>query len=242
MDVQCWSVRLDAPPETFPALAATLSTDERARSERLHVERVRRRFVVAYGVLRRLLGRSLDTDPGQIRFVRNALGKPELHPDFGGSVRFNLSHSGDLALIAIARDADVGVDVERIERRGASNHADVARCFFSAPEVDALSRVPTHLYAEAFFNCWTMKEAYVKACGEGLSIPLTSFTVPIATDPAPVPVRCGDWSLVSFQPAAGYVGALAVSGTLSNGVYSPQEVDVYAARPIAYARTSRSTS
>src|SRR5882757_6662395 len=242
MDVQCWSVRLDAPPETFPALAATLSADERERSERLHVERVRRRFVVAYGVLRRLLGRSLDIDPGQVRFVRNALGKPELHPDFGGSVRFNLSHSGDLALIAIARDADVGVDVERIERRGASNHADVARCFFSAPEVDALSRVPTHLYAEAFFNCWTMKEAYVKACGEGLSTPLTSFTVPIGTDPAPVPVRCGDWSLVSFQPAAGYVGALAVSGTLSNGVYSPQEVDVYAARPIAHARTSRSTS
>src|SRR5438876_533965 len=214
--VQFWCVRLDVapPPETY---YATLSDDERNRSAGFRFERDRRRFVVARGVLRDLLGRYLDTNPGQIRFVCNAFGKPELHPEFGGrgGLKFNLSHSGDLALIAIARDAWVGVDVECIERRGESNYADVARSFFSASEVDALSRVPSDLYAKAFFNCWTMKEAYVKGRGEGLTIPLTSFSVPITTDPAPAPVRCGRWSLFTLQPAPGYVGALAVSARMS---------------------------
>jgi len=208
--VQCWCVRLDVapPPETY---YATLSDDERNRSARFRFEPDRRRFVVAHGVLRDLLGRYLGTDPGQIRFVYNAFGKPELHPEFGSRLTFNLAHSGDLALIAIARDAWVGVDVECIDARGQSNYADIARSLFSATEVDALSRVPSHLYVKAFFNCWTMKEAYVKGRGEGLTLPLTSFTVPITTDPAPASVRCGRWSLFTLHPAPGYVGALAVS-------------------------------
>ncbi len=189
-----------------------LSDDERNRTARFRFERDQRRFVVARGALRELLGRYLDTDPGQVRFIYNAFGKPELHPDFGrGGLKFNLAHSGDLALIAIARDADVGVDVECTEGRGESNYADVAQNFFSATEVDALSRVPRDLYDQAFFSCWTMKEAYVKGCGEGLAIPLASFAVPISTDPAPAAVRCGRWSLFALRPAPGYVGAVAVS-------------------------------
>ena len=207
MDVQCWSVRLDAAPETYYAV---LSDEERKRSARFGFERDRRRFVVAHGVLRDLLGRYVVSDAGRIRFVCNAFGKPELHSEFGSRIKFNLSHSADLALIAIARDADIGVDLECIEERRESNYADIAQSFFSAIEVDALSRVPSDLYVKAFFGCWTMKEAYVKACGEGLSIPLTSFSVPITTDPAPVAVRCGCWSLLALQPAPGYVGALAI--------------------------------
>ncbi len=100
-----------------------LSDDERNRSARFRFEKGRRRFVVARGALRELLGRYLGTDPGQIRFTYNAFGKPELHPDFGDRLKFNLAHSGDLTLIAIARDADVGVDVECIEGRGESSYA-----------------------------------------------------------------------------------------------------------------------
>ena len=129
-----------------------LSDDERNRSARFRFEKGRRRFVVARGALRELLGRYLGTDPGQIRFTYNAFGKPELHPDFGDRLKFNLAHSGDLTLIAIARDADVGVDVECIEGRGESSYADVAQNFFSATEVDALSRVPRDLYDQAFFS------------------------------------------------------------------------------------------
>jgi 4'-phosphopantetheinyl transferase len=207
-EVRCWAARLDLAPEAY---YTTLSDDERSRAARFHFERDRRRFVVAHGVLRERLGAYLDTAPGQIRFVCNAFGKPELDPAFGGRLKFNLSHSADLALIAIALDADIGVDVECIEGRGESNHGDVARSFFSTTEFDALSRVPTHLYDQAFFSCWTMKEAYVKGRGEGLTIPLTSFSVPITTDPAPAALRCGRWSLFTLQPAPGYIGALAVS-------------------------------
>jgi len=205
--VHCFCVRLDVAPEPFYAM---LSDDERNRSARFRFERDQRRFVVARGALRELLGRYLRTDPDQIRFVYNAFGKPELHPDFG-RLHFNLAHSGDIALIAIARDAEVGVDVECIEGRGESSYADVAQNFFSAAEVDALSRVPRDLYDQAFVSCWTMKEAYVKGRGEGLTIPLASFAVPISTDPAPAAVRCGRWSLFALRPAPGYVGAVAVS-------------------------------
>ncbi|HXG96427.1 MAG TPA: 4'-phosphopantetheinyl transferase superfamily protein [Gemmatimonadales bacterium] len=209
MDVRCWSVRLDVAPEPY---YATLSDDERNRSARFCFEKDRRRFVVARAALRELLGRYLDTHPGQVRFIYNAFGKPELHPDFGrGGLKFNVAHSGDLALIALARHADVGVDVEWIERHRDSNHADVAGSFFSAAEVDALSRVPRDLYDQAFFSCWTMKEAYVKGRGEGLTIPLASFSVPISTEPAQAAVRCGGWSLFTLRPAPGYVGAVAVS-------------------------------
>lgn len=191
--VQCWCVRLDVAPDTY---YATLSDDERSRAARFRFERDRRRFVVARGVLRDLLGQYLGCDPGAIRFVRNAFGKPELHPDFGGRLKFNLAHSADLALIAIALDAWVGVDIECIEGREESDYADVARSFFSPTEVDALSRVPSHRYVEAFLSRWTMKEAYVKARGTGLT------DAPVELD--------GGWSVFTLHPAPGYVGALAV--------------------------------
>jgi 4'-phosphopantetheinyl transferase len=195
--VQCWCVRLDVAPDTY---YATLSDDERNRTARFRFERDRRRFVVAHGVLRELLGRYLNIDPAEIRFVRNAFGKPELHPEFGGRLKFNLAHSADLALIAIALDTDIGVDVECIEGREESDYADVARSFFPSTEADALSRVPSHRYVEAFLSCWTMKEAYVKARGTGLT------GAPIEVD--------GPWSVFTLHPSPGYVGALAVPSSM----------------------------
>jgi 4'-phosphopantetheinyl transferase len=172
-------------------------------------------------VLRDLLGRYLQTEPGQISFVYNAFGKPDLGPRFGNRVKFNLSHSGGLALIAIATAPNVGVDLEHI--RTQSDYADIARRFFSAAEVDSLLALPSHLHVEAFFSCWTKKEAYLKACGEGLAIPLNSFSVPLTIDPAPAPedfcvasndtVPARRWSLYTLRPAPGYVAALAIEGS-----------------------------
>ena len=126
-----------------------------------------------------------------------------------------------LALIAIAADSNVGVDLEYI--RAQSEYADIARRFFSTAEVDYLSALPSHLYAEAFFSCWTKKEAYLKACGEGLAIPLNSFSVPLTTHPMDTPVDlyvaskdqvpATRWSLYTLRPAPGYAGALAIDGT-----------------------------
>jgi len=192
-EVHTWSARLDVPPETWARLYATLSQDERDRSARFRFARDRLRFVAARGTLRALLGRYLRTRPGRIRFSYNAFGKPELSPAFGSRLRFNLSHSAGLALIAITRDAAIGVDVEYIQPH--PDYAEIARGVFSAAELDELDRLPSDVYPLAFLSCWTKKEASLKARGEGLA-----GLDGTATD------------AVSFQPAAGYIAAVAVEG------------------------------
>ena len=213
-EVHCWYVDLDVPPEMEAGLYATLAGAERSRSARFRFDRDRRRFVVAHGVLRGLLARYLGTHPSQVHFVRNALGKPELGPGFGRRLKFNLSHSADLAAIAVAH-ADVGVDVESI--RSQPELAEIARSHFSAAEVEQLNRLPSHLRAEAFFRCWTRKEAQVKARGEGLdALPLTTDPVRAPRDPHGASADIGPerrWSLHALQPAPGYVGALAIEGS-----------------------------
>ena len=234
-DVHVWCASLDVPPDTSARLYATLTDDERNRSARFRFERDRQRFVVAHGVLRDLLGRYLQTEPDRIRYVYNAFGKPDLGPEFGGRLKFNLSHSAGLALIAFAADANVGVDLEYI--RAQSDYDEIARRFFSAAEVDQLmALLPDHLYAEAFLGCWTKKEAYLKARGEGLATSPDSFSVPLTTGPAPAAVdfRAGSsgivpsWSLYTLQPAPGYIGALAIEGSgwrLSQWQWTPRSSD-----------------
>ena len=209
-EVHVWCAGLDVPLETSARLYATLSSHERSRSARFRFERDRQRFIVAHGVLRELLGRYLQAAPGRIGYVYNAFGKPDLGPEFGGQLRFNLSHSAGLALIAIAAGCSVGVDLEHL--RAQSDYAEIARCFFSAAEVDQLTTVPSHLYAEAFIGCWTKKEACLKARGDSLAIPLNSFSVPVSTDPAQGPAEANGWSFHTLRPAAGYIGALAIEG------------------------------
>ena len=199
-EVHSWCVSLDVSPDTCAGFYATLASDERNRSARLRFERDRRRFVVAHGALRTLLGRYLRIPPGAVRFVYNPFGKPDLSPELG-RLKFSLSHSADLALIAIAADAEIGVDVELIREQ--SDWAELARCFFSPAEVDQLNRLPRPLHTQAFFSCWTKKEAYVKARGEGLAL----------LDETPTDaVLSRRWSLYTIQPAPGYIGALVIAG------------------------------
>jgi 4'-phosphopantetheinyl transferase len=146
--VDCWCVRLDVSDETSAGFYETLSSDERNRAARLRFERDRRRFVVARGVLRALLGRCLEIPPAAVRFTCNRFGKPALSPELG-RLKFNLSHSADLALIAMAAEAEVGVDVELI--REDPDWVDIAGS------------------SRAFFGGWTRREAYVKARGESLA-------------------------------------------------------------------------
>jgi 4'-phosphopantetheinyl transferase len=202
-------------------LYETLASDERERSARFRLERDRQRFIVARGVLRELLARYFQTDPGRVSFVYNAFGKPHLGPEFGGRLKFNLSHSAELALIAVAVDSDVGVDLEYVRTEVECD--EIARSFFSAAEAHQITTLPSDLRAEAFFVCWTKKEAYVKGRGESLAAALNSFSVPLKTDSADrssdvcVAANGSDagkhWSLFTLRPAPGYIGALAVEGT-----------------------------
>ena len=196
MIVHTWCVNLDVPPEKAAALSATLSPDERDRSARLRFARDRQRFIVTRGVLRTLLGRYLDLPPGDVRFAYNACGKPELDPNLGSRLQFNVSRSADLALIAITTRARIGVDLERIQPQ--PDGPAIARSVFAPAEVDELSRTPSGVYDAAFLSCWTKKEAYVKARGESLA------------DASGCSDESERWSLYQLNPAPGYVASLVV--------------------------------
>ncbi len=216
--IHIWSVRLDPPEGRVRELARLLSADEAERAARFRFDRHRRRFTVGRGVLRQLLGRYLGVDPAQIAFRYGHRGKPELAEGSpAGRLHFNLSHSEELALYALTWGRELGVDVEQI--RPLEDLEQIAERFFAAGERGVLRAVPDPLKARAFFNCWTRKEAYIKAVGEGLALPLDSFEVTLAPgEPARMlsmdgdAEKAGGWTLSEFEPEPGFVGALAVEG------------------------------
>ena len=200
----------------FSSLQHLLSVEERERAGKFYFERDRHNWVVAHGILRILLARYLDTDPRSLRFETNAYGKPLLaSPQSGANLHFNLSHSGNLALYAFAFDRQVGVDVEYM--RSGIDYEELARHHFSHHEYAALQSLPVAQQEEAFFLCWSRKEAYIKARGMGVSIPLEQFDVSLAPGESAEllgsresPLAPTQWSLCSLAPGTGYVGALAV--------------------------------
>ncbi len=218
-DVHIWRVSLDQPRPTIQKLQQLLSDDERARGERFHFESDRQHFVVARGSLRTLLARYLETAPADIQFTYAAQGKPGLPTPFsrGQPLHFNLAHSGSFALYAFTDVGEIGVDLEQI--RPELTGDDIARRFFSESEVARLTRLPAEVRHEAFFNCWTRKEAFIKAKGIGLSLALDQFDVTLAPDEPPALLRTGwdeneasRWSIKGINVGPGYVGAVAVAG------------------------------
>ncbi len=209
--VHVWALALDEAASAPERWWASLSLAERERAERFRFERDRRRFVAAHGQLRALLGRYCGRPAAAITFTYNAYGKPAL-PD--APLSFNLSHSGEVALIAVAAAGRLGVDIEAAQADLAG--LAIAEQFFSSAEVAALRGLPEAERVSAFFNCWTRKEAFVKARGEGLSFPLKAFDVSLAPGaPAallhtrPDPAEAARWTLTALTPAEGYVAALA---------------------------------
>ena len=210
-EIHVWCVELDAADEVG-TFAACLSADERERASGLLSGTHQRRFVVARGMLRQLLGRYLDRDPGAVTFSRGAHGKPFLQK---GGLDFNVSHTYELALYAIARDREVGVDVEWM--RPQVSHEQIAARFFSLEEQEALAQVPTEERRAAFYNIWTRKEAYVKARGDGIAAGLGTFAVSLGAEAALLHSDEGRdeverWKLMALEPANGYVAALCGAG------------------------------
>jgi 4'-phosphopantetheinyl transferase len=218
-EVHVWMARLDQPEETVASYRAVLSTDERARADRFHFEKDRTAYTVARAALKSLLGRYLGVAPTAIQFQYSSHGKPYLEESVNpGGINFNISHSHKLALLAFAIGRQVGVDVERIRADFAT--LEIAERFFSRIEVAALLAQPTEQQADCFFNCWTRKEAYIKAIGEGLSCPLHRFDVTLGPDePARLLATRADsqdasrWSMHNLDPGPGYKGAVIAEGT-----------------------------
>lgn len=215
--VDVWRASLDVDPDLAFGLLATLVEDEEARSRHYRFEKDRRRYVVSRGILRHLLGLYLDCRPTDLRLYRGAFGKPSLgEADEGHEIRFNLSHSGGLALFAFSLGREVGIDVEF----ATSAHVDeLARAgFLSEGEERQLRALQGQQRQEALLRCWTRKEAVLKATGEGMSAFLPGIEVSL--DPGvPALLRApqgekevGRWSLVDLTPASGYAACLAVEG------------------------------
>ncbi len=209
-DLHVWTVGLDQPPDVCARLETVLSSDERERARRFVFERDTRRFVVCRAALRRVLAQYTGTAPEALVFAYGDRGKPSL-PEMPG-LFFNVTHAASLGVIAVAA-TDVGIDVEALERN--VEFEDLAARFFSAEEARELCALPADARRAAFFNCWTRKEAYIKAIGDGLSCPLDSFAVTLRpSEPALMRWIEGDdesaWHLRAFTPAEGYVGAVAV--------------------------------
>ncbi len=199
---------------TFPlcrgeADYALLSGEEKQRANRFHFDIHRNRFIAGRAQLRRILGGYLGTSPEEITLTYGRSGKPTITAPV--PLEFNLSHTGDLAALGVA-GFGIGVDIEQIREID----RDVAQRFFAADEVAALFGLPGEQWNEAFFSCWTRKEAYVKASGEGLMVALDSFSVSLAPGkPAELlrvesqPEEPAHWQFVSFVPAPGFMGAIA---------------------------------
>lgn len=216
--VHVWRASLEVSVSHLQALKDTLAADECARAERFYFQEHRERFIAGRGLLRNILSRYLDREPGQLRFCYNSYGKPALIEETGvEGLRFNLSHSHDMALYAVTRGREIGVDIERF--RPDVEAEKLAERFFSPREATVLRTLPERLRTEGFFNCWTRKEAYIKAEGEGMAIPLSSFDVSLTPgEPAALlrsqkdPQEASRWSMQALDPEPGYAAALAVKG------------------------------
>lgn len=216
VDLHIWWVLLDRPLMSTIDLFSILSPDERARADRFKFKLDRERFIARRGLLRVILADYLDVEPAQVRFSYGLHGKPALDMDLlDRCLQFNLSHSKNIALFAISQDCQLGIDVEFV--RPIPDAASLAERFFSARESTILYSLPEEDRVEAFFRLWTCKEAYLKASGKGLTVPLANIDVSFLAREVAEPVNANGeyneldrYSLELFQPAPGYMAALAV--------------------------------
>ena len=204
-----WRSTLDGSEEERAKLASYLSSEETARAERFVFAKDRDHFVVARGMLRELLGGYLGRRADEVQFETGPIGKPFVR---GAEIKFNLSHSHGLGVYAFTVGREVGIDTEKVRPEFAG--MDIAERYFSKAEQEELRQVAPARQSEAFFLCWTRKEAYVKAHGKGLQIPLDSFDMSMAPGER-IRLRSADserWTVWSFKPVNGFVGAVVGEG------------------------------
>jgi len=217
-DVHVWLVSLNQPNDYVQQLLGSLSAEEPSRGDRFIFKRDRRRFITSHGILRMILSNYTGIDPAQLEFSYEPNGKPYLSKEFNPSnIRFNLSHSNELAICGVTRDREIGVDLEYI--RPIPELEKLASKYFSNDKRDLFEIIPEGQKMECFFTTWTSMEAYLKALGVGLtnlleypggyplpSEPIKYFQIIKDTQKSTL------WTMVRFSPSSGYVGALVVEG------------------------------
>jgi 4'-phosphopantetheinyl transferase len=234
--VSAWMVSWPSGP--IERCLGALSMDERARAGRFAFERDRHCYIVTRGVLRALLACQLAADAASLKFAYDAFGKPSLSGLWTGLVDFNVSHSAGASVVALSRVGPVGVDIERV--RPVEDRDRLADRTFAAAESVAIRNVASGDRDRAFFTCWTRKEAFVKATGQGLSYPLHEFIVSVDADaPSPLLEVQGDrfearhWTLRDLPAFERCVSALAVRAV-------PTAINVHRLRELGIENASRS--
>jgi 4'-phosphopantetheinyl transferase len=213
-EIHIWCASLDQPTSLVEKLGSTLSMDERARAERFYFKRDRNRFIVRHAILRMILGYYLGAEASELEFCYGRNGKPRLADTFGNeTILFSISRSEGLALYGFARNCEIGVDVESV--RDIPEMDQIVDRIFSTRETHVYGALPEHLKREALFACWTRKEAFVKATGDGLSRPLDKFELTVDPgEPAGLLAIDGDqksarqWSIHDLKPASGFAAAI----------------------------------
>lgn len=213
--VHVWSLPLDLTTNKIDVLTGNLDGDELTRAARFKFDRHRRRFIACRGQVRRILASYLGTEALRFGFQYGPQGKPALAGPWSDSrLEFNVSHSHELALCAVTLGRELGVDVEHL--RTPYNFEGIASQFFAAEEVAVLRGLSDQARLDAFFACWTRKEAVLKAVGAGLSIPLNQVVVSLAPEQPAAVVKFDDasgkssaWWMQNLEPSPGYIGAIA---------------------------------
>lgn len=220
--VHIWLLQLDRPQPVIDRMFSLLAEDEQARAERFVRPIHGRRFTVAHAELRTVLAKYTTLQPEEIEFETNEYGKPHINQTT--DIAFNLSHSGDLALVAVTTHPAIGVDIEHYRDKLEADK--IARRHFSDREVDVLFSLPEAQREEAFYACWTRKEAYIKARGEGLALGLKRFDVAFAPGARPELLRSEDgeaelsrWTFIALQTAERNAAACVVEGPLGEVSY-----------------------
>jgi 4'-phosphopantetheinyl transferase len=211
-EIHVWRAVLDCESAELQQLFALLAPEEQQKAARFHFEKDRNHYGAARGLLRLILSSYLSEDPQNLRFTYNLYGKPALD---SGLLQFNVSHSHGMALYAVAQRCQVGIDLEYM--RTDFRWRQIVEQYFSAQECKALLQLPESQQCQAFFDGWTRKEAYIKAKGQGLSIPLNQFDVSLSpAEPAALlctrwdPQEAAQWTLHALTPGEGYAGAIAI--------------------------------
>jgi len=215
-EARIWASELEPGAAAVDRLVPLLSPDEQERAARFHFRRDAMRWIVARATLREILGGCLGADPRAVVFSYGPKGKPALAARAGElDLQFSLAHSAHLAVYAVTVGCPVGVDVERL--RPVPDMNRIAERTFSRQECTALGGLPAALRPAGFFNCWTRKEAYIKAVGLGLSYPLDRFSVSLTPgEPARLeaveadPAHAEGWMMAALAPRSGFVGAVVV--------------------------------
>ncbi|HEY0677991.1 MAG TPA: 4'-phosphopantetheinyl transferase superfamily protein [Chitinophagaceae bacterium] len=212
-EVHIWRFQLDDPLIETEPLFDFLSNDEKQRAEKFYFEKDRRHYIIARYQLRRLLGEYLNIQPDEIEFTYNSYGKPLFHKS---DILFNVSHSRDKAVYAFGRVKEIGIDIELIN--DGIDVLPLAERFFAEAEVQKIKNLKPEASVAAFFNCWTRKEAYIKAKGMGITLPLNSFIVDVSSDPVShlqvsslFESDLKDYEFLSFSPYSNCIASVCVS-------------------------------